>query len=185
MGNPNVPSRPQSKRAAIVAGAIALIVLLAVAAFVGGQLLQQDARSKAIVSRPPQKLVTPAAGLPVGQPDVRGDVQATGDSSFMVCTPNPDRSLSVNSDGSVNDKSSCGAQIEVVTGRDTIFYHDVTSQYYPGTPVPNQDLVLQERVEPGSAQAIAVNTTLVAWGTRNGNRLQAKTIVYWVRPARQ
>ena len=184
MENTHVPNRPRPKRKGIVVGAIALIVLLAGAAFVGGQLLRQDQQSKVIVARPPQKFVTPAAGLPAGQPDAQGDVQNIGDSSFLVCTVNTDRSLSVNPDGSVNDKNSCGAQIEVVIGRDTIFFHDVTNQQYRSTPVPNQDLILQEKVDPGSAQDIAVNTTLMAWGTRSGNRLQANTIVYWKRVTR-
>jgi hypothetical protein len=60
----------------------------------------------------------------------------------------------------------------------------VTSQHYIGTPVPNQDLILQQSVEPGSAQDIAANTTLMAWGTRSGNRIQASVVVYWVRAAR-
>ncbi len=184
MENRNAPIRPRSKRTGLVVGVIVLIVILAGAAFVGGQLLRQDQQSKVLVARPPQKWVTPAAGLPAGQPDVQGDVQTIGDSSFLVCTLNPDRSLSVNPDGSVNETNGCGAQIEVVTGRGTIFYHDVTNQQYVSTPVPNQDLVLQEKVEPGSAQDIAVNTTLMAWGTRSGNRLQANTVVYWRRVVR-
>jgi hypothetical protein len=184
MENQNAPVGPKSKRTGIVVGVIVLAVLLAGAAFVGGQLLRQDEQSKVIVARPPQKFVTPAAGLPAGQPDVQGDVQNIGDSSFLICTINPDHSLPVNRDGSVNKDNGCGAQIEVVTGRDTIFYHDVTNKQYVGTPAPNQDLVLQEKVEPGSARDIAVNTTLMAWGIRSGNRLQANTIVYWMRPTR-
>jgi hypothetical protein len=180
MENHNAPGGPKSKRTGMVVGVIALAVLVAGAAFVGGQLLRQDQQSQ-VVARPPQKFVTPAAGLPAGQPDVQGDVQNIGDSSFLVCTLNPDHTLSVNPDGSVKKDTGCGSQIEVVTGRDTIFYHDITNKQYVGTPVPNQDLVLQEKVEPGSARDIAVNTTLMAWGTRSGNRIQAKTIVYWMR----
>jgi hypothetical protein len=100
-------SRPKRTRL-IIAGTLVLIALLAGAAFVGGQLLNANDKLQ-VAQRPPQKLVTPAAGLPAGQPDGQGDVQTIGDSSFLICTPNPDRSLSVNPDGSVSKDKGCGS----------------------------------------------------------------------------
>ncbi len=194
MDNPTAAAKPAGETARmvihkakrtplIIGGVIALIVLLAGAAFVGGQLLREgDKPQAAQVS--PHKLVTPAAGIPSSQPDAQGDVQNIGDSSFFVCAPITDRSLSISPDGGVNGNSDCGSETEVVIGRDTIFYHDVTSKQYVGTPVPDQDLVLQQKVEPGSAHDIAVNTTMAVWGTRSGNRVLASILVYWVRPTR-
>ena len=177
-------SKKSLRRAGMIIGLVCVVIaVLASAAFVGEQLLQAGDKPQS-AQRPPQKLVTPAAGLPTGQPDTQGDVQNVGDSSFLVCTFNPDHSLSVNPDGSVNQDGGCGAEIEVVIGRDTIFYHDITSRQYIGTPVPNQDLVLQEKVEAGSVHDIAVNTSMMVWGTRSGNRIQAGIVVYWVRPTR-
>ncbi len=170
----------------IVSGIVVLVLLLAGAAFVGGQLFrqQQQAQANNNTQNLPRKLVTPAAGVPSAQLDARGDVTRRDGNSIFMCDPN--NTMFINPDGTVNQSGGCGPEVEVVIGHDTIFLHDVTAQQYGNrvNPTPGQDIVLTQAVEPGSAEDIGVGTAVRAWGQRTGNRIVARTILYWNRPAR-
>ncbi len=168
-------------------GLIVLVLLLGSAAFVGGQLFrqQQQAQAHNNTQALPRKLVTPAAGLPTAQPDARGDTTGRDGNSIFIC--DPANNLSINPDGTVNQNGGCGgSEVEVVIGHDTVFFHDVTAQQNGNNakPTPGQDIVLTQSVEPGSATDIGTGTAVRAWGQRAGNRLVARTILYWNRQPR-
>jgi hypothetical protein len=44
-------------------------------------------------------------------------------------------------------------------------------------------MVLQQAVEPGSANDIGNGTVIRAWGELTGDRILASTILYWNRPS--
>jgi hypothetical protein len=175
------------KRIWIIAGVIAaLVVLLGGAAFVGGQLFrqQQQAQANSNSQSLPRKLVTPAAGVPTTAPDARGDTTRRDGNSIFICDPT--NTISLNPDGTVDKNGGCGPEVEVVIGHDTVFLHDVTARQYGNSvrPTPGQDMVLTQAVEPGSADDIGNGTAVRAWGLRSGNRILARTVLYWNRPAR-
>ena len=167
-------------------GLIVLVLLLGGAAFVGGQLFrqQQQAQTNNNTQVLPRKRVTPAAGLPAAQPDARGDVARRDGNSIFICDPTND--LSINPDGTVNQNGGCGPEVEVILGHATVFLHDVTAQQYVQAtmPRPGEDLILQQAVEPGSENDIGQGTAVRAWGQLTGNRLVARTVLYWNRQPR-
>jgi hypothetical protein len=165
----------------IIGGIVVIAVLLGAAAFVGGKLFNAQIQSAQgnNSSSGPRKLVTPAAGVPGDPPTARGDVDHRDGNSLFLCEPN--EAITINKDGSVNKESTCASTVEVVIGHDTVFLHDVTAQR---NPVPNkqgQDYIIQQAIEPGTADDIAQNTAVRAWGDTSGNRVIARTILYWNR----
>ncbi len=160
-------------------GIVVLVVLLAGAAFVGGQLFRQQAQANKSSASLPAKLVTPAAGVPTAEPDARGDALSRDGNTIMVCESNP--VMSINPDGTVNKNGSCTMEVEVVVGHDTSFIHDVSALRNPAPAKKGDSYVIQQFVEPGSADDIGAGTAVRAWGTRSGNRLIARTLLYWNR----
>ncbi len=166
----------------IIGGIVVLVVVLAGAAFVGGQLMrQQEQQAQANKSGPgvPVKLVTPAAGVPTAEPDVRGDAISRDGNSIMVCESNP--VMSINPDGTVNKNGSCTMDVEVVINHDTAFIHDVSALQNPSPAKKGASIIIQQAIEPGSANDIDTGTVVRAWGIRSGNRIIARTLLYWNR----
>jgi hypothetical protein len=173
-----------NKRILIISGVVVLVFFLAGAAFVGGRLFRQGQQARADNSSQslPVKRVTPAAGVPTTPPDARGDTTRRDGNSIFICDPM--NTMSLNADGTMDENGGCGPEVEVVIGHDTVFLHDVTARQYGNSvqPAPGQDLVLTQAVEPGSADDIGSGTAVRAWGPRSGNRILARTILYWNRP---
>ncbi len=168
----------------VIVGIVLLMVVLGAAAYVGGQLLrnQQETADKINSAALPRKLVTPAAGLPATDPDARGDVTSRSDNSVVICDPNYD--MSIDPDGSVNGSSDCGPSVEVLIGHDTVLIHDITALQNPKPDKQGQDAIIHQVTEPGSPADIGQGTAVRAWGVRTGNRLVARTLLYWNRAPR-
>ncbi len=167
------------KRTWIIGGIVVLVVLLGGAAFVGGQLFRQQAQANKNGASLPAKLVTPAAGVPNTEPDARGDALSRDGNSIIVCESNP--IMSINPDGTVNKNGRCTMEVEVVIGHDTAIIHDVSALRNPAPAKQGGSFVIQQFTEPGSADDIGAGTAVRAWGTLSGNRLVARTILYWNR----
>lgn len=159
-------------------GIIALVVLLAGAAYVGGKLYQAQQQAPAGRGHEPRKQVTPAAEVPPAPPDGRGEVQSRDANSIMICDPESQAQPSVDKNGVLQEAVTCSPQFEVVITHDTVLLHDVTGRTYV-TPQPNGDVVMQEMVEPGADADIGNGTVIRVWGTLTGNRIVAQTILYW------
>src|SRR4030095_17241293 len=97
----------------IFTGIVALLLLLGGAAYLAGQLTrtQQQTVAKANEQALPRKLVTPAAGLPSGPPTARGDLERRVDNSLFIC--DPPNTMTVNSDGKVENETECSPDIKV------------------------------------------------------------------------
>ncbi len=170
------------KRIGMIAGTIIVIVLLlGGAAFVGGQLFRQgqEAQANASVQGPPQKLVTPATGVPTSSPDANGDALRRDGNSIFVCESNS--GITINQNGTVNESGTCTTQVEVVVGHDTAFIHDVSALRNPSPAKQGDSVIIQQYTEPGSETDIGEGTAVRAWGSRSGNRVIARTILYWNR----
>jgi hypothetical protein len=169
------------KRILIIGGIVVLVVVLAGAAFVGGQLFQaqQQAQAKNNLQGAPRKLVTPAPEVPITAPDVLGDTIRRDGNSIFVCESNP--TLSINPDGTINKNDSCTLEVEVVIGHDTVLLHDVSALRNPEPVKQGQDYVIRQIVELGSINDISAGTAIRAWGQLTGTRVVARTLLYWNR----
>src|SRR4051812_32607509 len=108
------------KRLWLTVSVVALLAVLVGAAYVGGQLLSSGGPAKGAQAQagPPQKLVTPAAGLPTEPFDARGDVTRMGEkNSIFIC--DIIGGLVVEKGGSVAPRTeACAPEIEVVIAHD-------------------------------------------------------------------
>ncbi len=72
-------------------------------------------------------------------------------------------------------------EVEVVIGHDTTFIHDVSALRNPAPAKQGDSVIIQEYTEPGSPDDIGAGTAVRAWGQRAGDRIVARTILYWNR----
>ena len=170
----------------IIGGVIALIVLLAGAAFVGGRLLNQTAPAggpgNMVISGGPAggQTVTlqiePAKELPTAPPDARGLFAERKDNSIFVTIGN-EFMVQVDKNGTVNTQTNGnGDKLEVVVTGETKIYKDVTQASLNGPPP--SDGKVQQQVAAGSLDEIGSNSFVSAWGERRGDRVIARVLFY-------
>jgi hypothetical protein len=190
------------KRRIIIVGGIAMIVLLlAGAAFVGGQLLSGQGlpglgpaggltmfTSQGGKGGQGQRIsiqTIPAKELPQTPADARGIFDHRKDNSIFVGTGNVHMMVMTNQSGQVQTSSShTGPTVEVVVSPQTIVYRDVTMQQYNGGEPPSSSgtIKVQQAVEPGSLDEIGENSDITAWGKKTGDRIIADVLVYTPPP---
>ncbi len=169
------------KRAIILGGGIiVLVVLLAGAAFVGGQLLSgQGLPGLWSVGGPGgmNKItinVQPAKELPQTPADARGLFDHRQDNSIFV-GPDPVH-LGVSVRRLLQTPSShTGPMVEVVVSPQTLVYKDVTEQQFNGQPPSSQKIQV---VEAGRIEEIGEGSMITAWGKKTGDRIIANVLVY-------
>jgi hypothetical protein len=168
----------------MIAGIAASVLLLIGAAFIGGQLIQQQQQTSNDVQAQPQMQVTPAAEVPHGDPTIDGFMDHREDNSLFLCGfPS---SPTINEDKTVNKGGACSGLVKVVVTHETRFWHDISAE---PRPIPTEgwrpeDWIMQQVVEPGDVIALTTQSGLPVWGEQNGNRVIAHPIVYWTaRPA--
>ncbi len=181
-----VTSKPRHTK--LIVGVIALIVLLAGAAFVGGRLLNQAAPQQGgsggmVIGGGPaggQRVsveFVPAKELPTAPPDARGLFSERKDNSIYVAIGDKFM-VRVDKDGAVNTQTDGnGDKLEVVVTSGTTIYKDVTELGLKGGAPPS-DSKVQQQVAPGSLDEIGSNSFVSAWGERRGDRVIAKVLVY-------
>jgi hypothetical protein len=171
----------------IASGVVALVLLLAGAAFVGGRLLG----SPDLGSDDQEFIVSDSGGVKTGtgvlldveraaeMPDVPADLAGLfvrrEDNSLFVGTGN----LSAVKVGDEWKTNHDGPVVEVVTTHDTLIYRDDTLQQLGGSPPSGP---VQQVLKPGSLDELGVNSTVQAWGERRGDRLVAEVIVFAPNP---
>ena len=178
-------TQPKSKHGLIV-GAVIAVIVLAGAAFVGGQLLNRSnapAGSDVMVMEGPGGQTTvnlqiePAKELPPAAPDVVGLYSRRDDQSLFVTDANLDRmKVIVDKSGKMTTSSEgSGQTIEIVVTKDTQVYRDATAL---NPEQPMQGGPIQQKVEPGSLDEVGENSIIMAWGERRGERLIASVLMY-------
>jgi hypothetical protein len=168
----------------ITTGAVALVLFLAGAAFVGGRLLadrESTADSRQVVVSDSGGVVTTsgvmietlhADEMPSSAPDVAGLFARREDNRLFVGTGTMS-GVKVDGRWELNHN---GPVIEVVTTHDTLVYRDDTLQQFGD--VPPSDPV-QQVLTPSTVDEIEENSTISAWGERRGDRLVAEVIVFY------
>ncbi len=182
------------KRILVIGGVVVLVLLLAGAAFVGGQLLngqglplQASAGGLRMMTsqggKPGQQIrldIQPAKELPQTPADAKGLFDHRQDNSIFVGTGNVKMMAQKDQSGNVTTSATHdGPVVEVVVTPQTIVYRDVTMNQFNGQP-PNGKT--QQVVEPGNADDISQNTTMTVWGKKTGDRIIADVLVYTPPP---
>jgi hypothetical protein len=168
-------------RSILIAGSAAIVVLLlAGAAFVGGQLLGDrnqvtgEGSGPRVIRGGPggtQSLeIVPAGDLPSAPADVRGLYVRREDNSLFVGTG--EIMLNIRDGEVISDYD--GPEVEVVVTHDTAVFRDKT-QY--GTDEA-EDGKIQQVVKPGSVEEIGKPSLISVWGQERGSRLFAEVLVY-------
>jgi hypothetical protein len=123
--------------------------------------------------------LTPAKELPTTPADLNGDVTTIYGESVMVgqrfgrgfrpgATPD-----------SAQPTSTPAPDVEVIVTADTLIYQDTTPRpdFQNGQP-PSGPVTLQQQVTLSSLSALPANSRVTVWGTRSGNQITAKIIVF-------
>ena len=177
----------------IVAGAIAVVALLAGGAFMG--MRQLNVRTQFGGGGPGLSMVTggggkgavsvmikqvPAPELPKQATDLRGMVTSVKDNSIYV-SPMDKIQVAVINGVQQQMSTPTGPSTEVVVGKDTKIWRDVTMESMPKPPTgagnSGSPVQVQQKVEPAEISAITPNSFVQVWGQRRGDRLNADTIV--------
>ncbi len=169
------------KRILSMGGIVVLVLLLAGAAFVGGQLLNGQGLPglwTAGGSGGMNKIninVQPAKELPQTPADARGLFDHRQDNSLFV-GPDPVH-MGVSVRRLLQTPSShTGPMVEVVVSPQTIVYKDVTMQQFNGQPTSSEKI--QQVVERGLIEEIGEGSMITAWGKKTGDRIIADVLVY-------
>jgi hypothetical protein len=173
------PAKKSRRRLWLILG-VALVLVLAAAAFLGGRYLQNGSLSTGgniggLFGGPgmpkfSKNELIPAPELPKTTADVNGIFVRRQNNSFFVGTGQLQLSV-INSTGGTPQIGSSydGPVVEVVTTTNTKIYKEVT----------NLNESPQQKVDPGSLDDIGQNSRINAWGKKTGNRLVADVLLYW------
>ncbi len=175
----------------IIGGIVALVLLLAGAAFVGGRLLTGQGLPGLSLGGPGMFLgggngkevrinsgdIQPAKELPQTPADEHGIFDHRQDNSIFIGTGQLMMSVKKDQSGNMETSSSHdGPTVEVVVTTQTTVYQDVTMKQFDGPPPQGQKI--QQVVEPGSLDEIGQNSTITVWGRKTGDRFIADVLVY-------
>ena len=172
----------------IASGTVALVLLLAGAALVAGQLLGNETRNHGseqkivsdsgvleIIAEPLD--IQNAKELPDTPPHTSGLFVRRENQSLFVGTGNMSGVVVGGDHGSASrwDIRYDGPVVEVVITHDTLIYHDVTSQQFTQGLPSGQ---IQQMLNPGTLDEIGKDSIVSAWGERRGDRVVAEILVF-------
>jgi hypothetical protein len=173
----------------MIGGILVLVLLLAGAAFVGGQLLNgQGLQLPGGLNRPMGggsgqapgisiDDIMPAEELPQTPAEVGGVFDHRQNNSIFVGTGLVMMGVQKDESGNVVTSSSHdGPTVEVVVTAQTTVYQDMTMRQFDGPPPQGQKI--QQVVEPGSLDEIDQNSAITVWGRQTGERVIADVLVY-------
>ncbi len=158
------------RRALLILGGVLLVALCAAGAYMAGRLIKvapPNGREPWDVQR--------AGELPAGPADVIGFVTQRGDSSLFIGTAQLSVAISQEDPTDVRTGYN-GPVVEVVANRNTTIYRNATER--PTPPAAGQTAQIQQAVVPGWLDGIGTNTILTVWGSRSGDRIVARVLLY-------
>ena len=122
-------------------------------------------------------VVLPAAELPQRPSEASGILVRQEDNSYFVGTGNISVSINVVDGETVTAVDHSGPEIEVVAGRDTQFYRDVTEIEMAFTESKEQT-IQQELAPVEQPETMPDGAEMLVWGQKSGDRVIAELIVY-------
>lgn len=187
-------ARPaRSKKWLIIGGA--LVVFLALAAFLGARLLKPQIQMGSASGggmffsskggpgggqKSVRVNMTPAKEVPQTRSDASGLFVRREDQSIFIGTGRVSMMITKGKDGSSSPSGSYDGPVkEVVINHDTKVYQDITDMN-PGNleSKDNGVMQVQQIVKPGSLDDIGSNSVITVWGDKQGDRYIAKVIVF-------
>lgn len=174
----------------IVGGVVGLVLLLAGAAFLAGQLVGEGSLVKKVVGGP-RVSFSPGDGtsvearferakeLPDESPDVTGFFARREDNSVFVNEAAGDGFIiSMDEDGSISTNAG-DKETEVVVTNETLVYVDVTAESFDES---FEGDTVQQKLKPGTVEEIDEYSIVMAWGDKRGERVIARLLVYTKPP---
>jgi hypothetical protein len=126
--------------------------------------------------------VTPAPGMPTGEPDADGLYLRREDQSIFISTGEIEMRVMIPEGGKepVAEAHANGPTLEVVVNRNTEIYKDITAI---SMEARRDGLGVQQVVESLDSleallEEVSQTDTLTVWGERSGDRIVARMIVY-------
>jgi hypothetical protein len=149
----------------IVAAVTAALVLVG-GVVVAGRLSapSQEGRGEGFLGQRLNFQIAAAKELPTATPAVRGVVTQRVDHTLTVQQRNGDPGSNANTQ-----------LTDVIVSGETTLYHDITQMDFNGQ---SPSSAIQQKVEPGSLEAINPNSRVTVWGEQSGNQITAKVLVY-------
>ncbi len=189
-----LPVKPtRLKKWFIIGGA--LVIFLALAAFLGARLLKPQGAANAAGgggmffsskggpggAKSVRINMIPAQEVPQTKADAAGLFVRREDQSIFIGTGNV-RMLAKPGSGGSSDVSGSydGPVVEVVVTHETKVYQDLTDMN-PGNleNVKNgSEMKIQQVVKPGSLDDLGKNSLVSVWGDKQGDRYIAKVVVF-------
>jgi hypothetical protein len=170
----------------IVSGVVGLVLLLAGAAFLAGQLVGEGSLVEKVVGGPKVSFSSgdgtsvearfeQAKELPDESADVTGFFARREDNSVFVneATGGGFR-ISIDEEGSVSTNAG-DEETEVVVTNETLVYVDVTAESFDES---FQGDTVHQKLEPGTVEEIGEYSIVMAWGEKRGDRVMARLLVY-------
>lgn len=156
-----------------------VLIVVAIAAFVGGRLLNGGVNPLGMFpiggggnSMPIEINMTPAPELPTTQPDTQGAFIERKDNTIIIQT----FSMEAGGGPIVSQGGEQGPQMEVVITNETIIYRDATEM--PAPSGVSESLVVQQVMEEGSLDDLTSDSMIMVWGRKSGDRIIADVILY-------
>ncbi len=122
-------------------------------------------------------IILPAEELPQRPSEAGGALTKQEDNSYFVGTGSISVSINTINGETTTAVDHSGPEIEVVAGRDTQFYRDVTAVSFASAESKEQTLQ-QEVVAVEKPTEMPAGATIQAWGEQRGDRVIADIIVY-------
>lgn len=177
----------------VIAGIVVLVAVLAAGAFTAVQMMAaqngaanvpagamvfEDVMDDGSGSPVTVKtIVLPAENLPQRPAEVGGVLVRQADNSYFVGTGSVSVSVNVVNGETTTAVEHSGPEVEVVAGKETQFFKDVTEVEF--TAAESKEQTLQQKVVPvDQPLAMPEGANLQVWGEKRGDRIVAEIIVY-------
>ena len=155
------------------------ILLVGVAAFVGGRML--NGRVGTVGLGGPNEGVTisrndiiPAPELPTTTPEIIGLFIERKDNTLIIQTVSFDTGIGGTSGNTPLDTNS-GPKVEIIVTNETIIYRETTDFSLLS---PGENFTLQQTVEESTLDHLNSQTMITVWGRRSGDRVVADILFY-------
>lgn len=178
----------------LVAGGVTAVKLLSrdegetAVASGGGRVIQSVAVDDGGAPVAVQTTILPAAELPSEPAAASGILVRREDNSLMVGTGGIEVNVEVTVDGDTGQETmqavprATGPELEVVVGRNTTLYLDVTDYSLSDSGESGERTVQQQVRLVDSLEDLPENAEIQAWGTRSGDRITADVLVFGTLP---
>ncbi|MEZ4510527.1 MAG: hypothetical protein R3C62_01515 [Chloroflexota bacterium] len=154
----------------------------------GGRVIQSVAVADGGAPIAVQTTILPAAELPTEPAAASGILVRREDNSLTVGTGGIEVNVEVQVDGDTGQQTAqavpraTGPELEVIVGRNTTLYLDVTDYSLSDSGESGERSVQQQVRQVDSLEDLPENAEIQAWGSRSGDRVTADVLVFGALP---